>query len=163
MSWQGCKVLVTGASGGVGLFAVELARLMGGQVVGAIRQASREAEVRQAGAHEVVVGDDLAPAGAFGPYDLILESVGGASLGTALDLLAPQGMCVLFGTSAEGDAAFNPRGLYRTGGASLYGFNIIYEVTRKPAVLWRVPSFLASSRFMLTARMLCSAPSISRL
>jgi NADPH2:quinone reductase len=127
------KVLVTGASGGVGLFAVELARLMGGQVVGAFRQASREAEVRLAGAHEVVIGEDLAAASAFGPYDLILESVGGTSLGTALNLLAPQGMCVLFGESAAGDAAFSPSGFYSPGGTSLYGFNIFYEVTQQPA------------------------------
>jgi Transposase DDE domain/Zinc-binding dehydrogenase len=106
-------------------------RLMGGRVVGAFRQASREAEVRQAGAHEVVIGEDLAPAGAFGPYPLILESVGGASLGTALTLLAPEGMCVVFGESAAGAAAFSPSGFYSPGGTSLYGFNIFYEVTRQ--------------------------------
>lgn len=127
------RVLVTGASGGVGLFAVELARLMGAQVVGSFRQRGSEAEVRHAGAHEVVIGDDLSPAKAFGPYDLILESVGGASLGTALNLLAPQGTCVLFGMSAGGDATFNPGGFFRTGGASLYGFIIFDEVKRKPA------------------------------
>ncbi len=127
------KVLVTGASGGVGLFAVELARLMGAQVVGSFRQAGSEAEVRHAGAQEVVIGDDLSPARAFGPYDLILESVGGASLGTALGLLAPQGMCVLFGVSSGSDATFSPGAFFRTGGTSLYGFFIFDEVKRKPA------------------------------
>lgn len=151
-------VLVTGASGGVGLFAVELARLMGGQVVGAFRQASREAEVRQAGAHEVVIGEDLAPASTFGPYDLILESVGGTSLGTALTLLAPQGMCVLFGESAAGAAAFSPSGFYSPGGTSLYGFNIFYEVTRTPAAqgLARLARLVADGR--LHPRIAVEAP-----
>jgi NADPH2:quinone reductase len=126
-------VLVTGASGGVGLFAVELARLAGARVVGAFRQASYEAAVREAGAHEVVIGDELAPAGAFGPYHLILESVGGASLGTALTLLAPQGTCVLFGISAGVETTFHAGPFFRTGGASLYGFIIFDEVKRQPA------------------------------
>ncbi|HLW02335.1 MAG TPA: zinc-binding dehydrogenase [Ktedonobacterales bacterium] len=126
-------VLVTGASGGVGLFAVQLARLMGAKVVGAFRNANYEEPVRELGAHEVVIGDDLAPARAFGPYHLILESVGGASLGTALTLLAPGGMCVLFGVSAGGDASFSPGAFFRTGGTSLYGFLIFDEVKRHPA------------------------------
>ena len=126
-------VLITGASGGVGLFAVQLARLMGAKVVGAFRNPDYEEPVRELGAHEVVIGDDLAPAKAFGPYHLILESVGGASLGTALTLLAPGGSCVLFGVSAGGDATFNPGAFFRTGGAGMYGFFIFDEVKRQPA------------------------------
>jgi NADPH2:quinone reductase len=126
-------VLVTGASGGVGLFAIELARLAGARVVGAFRQPGYEAAVRQAGAQEVVIGEDLAPAKAFGPYHLILESVGGASLGSALTLLAPQGTCVLFGISAGVETTFHPGAFFRIGAASLYGFIIFDEVKRQPA------------------------------
>lgn len=126
-------VLITGASGGVGLFAVQLARLSGARVVGAFRQASYEEPVRELGAHEVVIGEDLSPAKAFGPYHLILESVGGASLGAALGLLAPQGTCVLFGTSAGVETTFQAGAFFRTGAASLYGFIIFDEVKRQPA------------------------------
>ncbi|HEY7349805.1 MAG TPA: zinc-binding dehydrogenase [Ktedonobacterales bacterium] len=126
-------VLITGASGGVGLFAIELARLSGARVVGAFRQASYEAAVREAGAQEVVIGEDLAPAKALGPYHLILESVGGASLGAALGLLAPQGTCVLFGVSAGVETTFQAGAFFRAGGASLYGFIIFDEVKRQPA------------------------------
>jgi NADPH:quinone reductase-like Zn-dependent oxidoreductase len=126
-------VLITGASGGVGLFAVQLARLSGARVVGAFRQANHEEPVRELGAQEVVIGDELALAKAFGPYHLILESVGAASLGTALTLLAPQGTCVLFGASAAGEVSFTPGPFFRTGGTSLYGFFIFDEVKRQPA------------------------------
>ncbi len=126
-------VLITGASGGVGLLAIQLARLAGARVVGAFRQASYEGAVREAGAHEVVIGENLAPAGAFGPYHLILESVGGASLGTALSLLAPQGTCVLFGVSAGRETILNAGSFFRVDGARLYGFLIFHEVKRQPA------------------------------
>ncbi|MBV9280345.1 MAG: alcohol dehydrogenase, partial [Chloroflexi bacterium] len=58
----GHSVLVTGASGGVGHFACQLARLSSARVVGAVRQQASEGAVRDAGAHEVVVGEDLAGA-----------------------------------------------------------------------------------------------------
>ena len=40
-----------------------------------VRQTRNEALVREAGADEVIVGDDLEPAHAYGPYDLIIESL----------------------------------------------------------------------------------------
>jgi NADPH:quinone reductase len=126
-------VLITGASGGVGLFALQLARLAGARVVGAFRQADYEAAVREAGAHEVVIGEELAPAGAFGPFHLILESVGGASLGTALTLLTPQGTCVLFGVSSGAEATFSPGLFFRTGGTTLYGLFVFDEIRRQTA------------------------------
>jgi NADPH:quinone reductase-like Zn-dependent oxidoreductase len=141
-------VLITGASGGVGLLAIQLVRLSGAHVVGAFRQASYEAAVREAGAQEIVTGEELAPAGAFGPYHLILESVGGASLGTALSLLAPQGICVLFGTSAGREVTFNASRFFLTGATRLYGFIIFDEVKRQPAAqgLARLVRLVADGR-----------------
>src|SRR5690349_17237535 len=63
----GKRVLVTGATGGVGDFAVQLARLGGAHVTAAVRRADQSAAVRRAdqsaavralGAHEVTVDDD---------------------------------------------------------------------------------------------------------
>src|SRR5208283_1248424 len=70
----GRRVLVTGASGGVGHLAVELANRAGAFVVASVRRLEREKHARSAGAHEVVVGEDPSAAARFGPYDLILES-----------------------------------------------------------------------------------------
>jgi NADPH:quinone reductase-like Zn-dependent oxidoreductase len=81
----------------------------------------------------VVVGEDLSAAARFGRYDLVLESVGGNSLAAALKMIAPGGMCVLYGVSASADTAFDASGLMRTGGASLYGFILFHEIRFRPA------------------------------
>jgi len=127
----GKNVLITGASGGVGLFACRLASMSGARPIGVIRQADREALVREAGAHEVVI--DASAAREHGPYDLILESVGGEALGNALSMLATGSTCVSFGVSAAAEATFDVRTFYLTGGATLYGFILFHEVLRKPA------------------------------
>jgi NADPH:quinone reductase len=124
-------VLITGASGGVGLFACQLARQAGARVVGVVRQPEHAAVVKEAGAHQVVASEDLSEAREFGPYDLILESVGGRSLGNALSMLAQGGVCVNFGASGSAEVSFDARRFYLTGGASLYGFFIFYELTCK--------------------------------
>jgi NADPH:quinone reductase len=132
-SLLGRRVLVTGASGGVGHLAVEMANHAGAFVVASVRRPEREKHARGAGAHEVVVGEDLTAASRFGPYDLILESVGGNSLGAALKLLARGGMCVLYGVSASAETTFDAATFMRTGGASLYGFILFHEIRFRPA------------------------------
>jgi NADPH:quinone reductase-like Zn-dependent oxidoreductase len=132
-SLVGRRVLVTGASGGAGLFALELAQMAGAQVVALIRRQEHIELVREAGAHEVAMAEDGAAAAEYGPYDLILESVGGAVLGNALSMLAPEGTCVSFGVSGGPEATFDVRSLFVTGGASLYGFILFHEVLAHPA------------------------------
>ncbi len=129
----GKRVLVTGASGGAGLFALELARMSGAQVVALIRRDEHIELVREAGAHKVAIGEDGSAAAEYGPYDLILESVGGEVLGNALSMLAPEGTCVSFGVSGGPETTFDVRTLFVTGGASLYGFILFHEVLAHPA------------------------------
>jgi NADPH2:quinone reductase len=129
----GRTVLVTGASGGAGLFALQLAWGSGARVVALIRRQEQEELVLEAGAHEVVVDEGGAAAQEHGPYDLILESVGGEVLGNALSMLAPEGTCVSFGTSSGSEVTFDARDLYLAGGAKLYGFIIFHEVLAQPA------------------------------
>ena len=132
-SLLGRAVLVTGASGGVGQFACQLARQGGAvRVVGVVRSAAHAEAARAAGAQEIVVGDDNTGAARFGPYDVILESVGGASLASALPLLAEGGTCIAFGTTGGGESTIKVWDLYGKGGVSLYGFLINYEVKHKP-------------------------------
>lgn len=127
------RVLVTGASGGVGHFACQLARQAGAQVVGVVRQPGHEATAKAIGANQVIVSEDLAEAHGFGPYDLILESVGGRSLANALTLLVPGGMCVTYGVSSGSAATFDVRHFFLTEGR-LYGFNIFSQLSRKSLV-----------------------------
>lgn len=126
-------VLITGASGGVGHLAIQLAREAGARVIGLVRQPAHAEIARQAGAHEVVVGDGAGAAASHGPFHLVLDSLGGASLGGAMGLLAPWGTCVSFGPSAGAQTTFDVPRFYRTGGATLYGFFLFPELTREPA------------------------------
>lgn len=129
----GKSVLVTGASGGVGHFACQLARDAGARVVASVRRQERVSQAQAAKAHKVVVGAKLASARELGPYDLIMESVGGQSLTAALTMLAQDGVCVLYGVSQSPDVSFEARQFMVIGGASLYGFILFHEVKRRPA------------------------------
>lgn len=144
------KVLVTGATGGVGHFATQLARLSGAQVVAAVRSAEQEAFARDHGADvTVVVGDDPGKAGAHGPYDLIMESIGGASLTASARMLALEGVCIVFGASAGADARIDIAPFYFAGGATLYGFGLFHEIARRERAsvgLARLAALLADGR-----------------
>jgi NADPH2:quinone reductase len=92
----GRRVLITGATGGVGQFAVQLALAGGARVTAQVSAPEREAEARELGAHEVCVELDEE----LGQFDLVLDGVGGELLVAALHLLAPGGAVVSYGMSA---------------------------------------------------------------
>lgn len=127
------NVLITGANGGVGLFACELASMMGAHPVALIRREQYKDLVTSHGAEFVAISEDGGSACEYGPYKLIAESVGGAVFSNCLQLLAPDGVCVTFGASAGPDVAFNIWPFMRTGRASLYGFLLFNELGRCPA------------------------------
>ncbi|MER9347348.1 zinc-binding dehydrogenase [Mesorhizobium sp. M0239] len=91
----GQQVLITGASGAVGRFQVQLAREQGASVT-AIAAARHAEDLRGLGAEQVVEAIDLAE----GPFSLITESVGGKSLAHAIERIAPGGTIVMFGSSS---------------------------------------------------------------
>lgn len=126
------RVLITGSTGGVGLFTHQLARRSSAYVAGTVRHARHEALVREAGADEVIVGDDLSEAGAYGPYHLIIDSVGGKTLESALPLLATGGTCVTLGWSASPSVTIDVRDLIRTGRTTLYGLGMYAELDSRP-------------------------------
>ena len=125
----GRRVLVTGGSGGVGSIAIQLAAAEGADTTAAIRNPAHETQVRTLGAARVAIGENLE--NASGPFDLILESVGGTSLGKALGLLAQGGTCVLYGASQSAITSFDAA-RFRIGGTSLYGLVMQYELARTP-------------------------------
>ena len=126
----GRRVLVTGATGGVGDFAVQLARLAGARVTASARRQDQAPALRALGAHEVVVGDEIPPSPR---HDLVVESVGGRTLGTALAALERGGMCVTLGVSAAAEVTFDARQFFATGRVTLYGFYIFAELGTEPA------------------------------
>jgi NADPH:quinone reductase-like Zn-dependent oxidoreductase len=125
--------LITGGTGGVGHFGIQLARLGGAEVVATVRRAEQSQFVRDAGAQEVVVGDEKQAIHAAGPFDHVLDGVGGNTLGAALESLAKNGTAVVYGPSGGFDIAFDVRAFYPTGGASLYGFILFHELLSNPA------------------------------
>jgi NADPH2:quinone reductase len=122
------RVLVTGASGGVGRLAVQLAHRAGAHVTGVSASPERARGLTELGADDVI--HDL---GAEGPkFDVIVEGVGGASLGAALQRVAVDGIVVSFASSDPTPTEFPARALFvGASGARLYGFYVFHELDRR--------------------------------
>lgn len=129
------RVLITGATGGVGDFAVQLAHLAGAQVIAAVRRPEQDALVRPLGADDVVIGDSVEAFERCGPYDLVLDSVGGPTLAAGMAVLAKDGVCVTLGISGAAEATFDVRRFFMTGRTRLYGFILFSELEAEPAAL----------------------------
>jgi NADPH:quinone reductase-like Zn-dependent oxidoreductase len=124
----GRKVLVDGASGGVGHLACQLASAAGALVWGHVRRPEyREAVARWCDGR-VVLDRDLGAARPYGPYWLIVDSLGGPALSAALGMLQPNGTCVTLGISDASTVTFESRNLFGTGGARLYGLTLFHEL-----------------------------------
>jgi NADPH2:quinone reductase len=96
----GETLLVTGASGGVGLTAVELGVRMGARVIAMARGADKLAVAQAAGAHDLIDSDtpDLKSAlKAMGGCDVVYDTVGGALFDPALRSLHPEGRYLAIG------------------------------------------------------------------
>jgi NADPH2:quinone reductase len=105
----GETVLIHGASGGVGIAAVQLARAAGLRVIGTVGSDRGRELVKAEGAH--VVLDHKAPAhfeealaatGGRG-YDVIIEMLANVNLGRDLPLLAPHGRVVVVGNRGKAE------------------------------------------------------------
>ncbi|MFI7700100.1 zinc-binding dehydrogenase [Nonomuraea sp. NPDC049480] len=99
----GRRVLVTGASGGVGHYLTEMAAAAGAEVSAVTATVERGARLRELGAAAIV--HDVADTG--GPFDVVLESTGGSVLATALARLVPGGTLVWFGQASRTPATVN--------------------------------------------------------
>ena len=66
-------------------------------------------------------------------YDLIVDSVGGRTLGTALGALKRAGTCVTLGASAGAEVTFNARDFFVAGRTTLYGLYLFTELLSEPA------------------------------
>ncbi|HEX5578322.1 MAG TPA: NAD(P)-dependent alcohol dehydrogenase, partial [Candidatus Limnocylindria bacterium] len=96
----GQRVLINGAGGGVGSFAVQIARAMGAEVT-AVTSADNLEQLRSLGAHHVI---DYAREDATqgGSYDLVVDTGGTPSIGRLREALAPEGTLVLVAAAKGG-------------------------------------------------------------
>lgn len=110
----GSTVLITGASGGVGIHAVQLAALAGLRVIGVSTSPSKIEGLKLAGADHVV----LAGEGSFhkevrdltdgAGVDCVLEIAGAPTFPSSVRTLRPGGRMVVVGTVDPGNWPFNP-------------------------------------------------------
>ena len=107
---RGETVLVTGAGGGVGLAAVQIAKALGAKVLAGIASPEKEAAVRKAGADAVVdlaapdlhnaLREQVHAANNGNGVDVVLDPVGGDVFDASLRALAWCGRCVVIGFAA---------------------------------------------------------------
>jgi NADPH:quinone reductase len=139
----GKDVLVTGASGGVGRFAIQLAKLAGARVTAMARRTQGLAKL---GADEVI--SELEPEGST--YAVIVDGVGGPVLGAAIGRIAPGGTVISFASTVADPVSYPSRTLFaRAPGARVYGLFIFSELARTGtagADLRRLADLIAAGR-----------------
>src|SRR5215469_7768099 len=113
----GKRVLITGAAGGVGHLATQIAARSGARVTAVVGGPERGRHLR--GADEIVEGVDRAQ----GNFALILESAGGSSLAAAIARIEAKGMIVIFGNSSGEPTPFSFRDLAEHPNARIQGFS----------------------------------------
>jgi NADPH:quinone reductase len=120
----GKRVLVTGATGDVGRFAIQLARESGAHVTALVREAAASQELlRRLGAAEVIV-ESIA-----GDFDLIIDGVGGETFGLAIEHVASRGIVVNIATqSNEETVTFHAARFDRAKGARIYTLDLPDEL-----------------------------------
>jgi NADPH:quinone reductase len=112
---SGERLLVHGGAGGVGTAGIQLARAAGANVTATVRREELRPAVERLGARAI------APDGfeERGPFDVVLELVGGPNLGGNLKALASGGRIVVIGIGAGATAQINlaalmaKRGVFR--------------------------------------------------
>lgn len=128
----GRRALVTGVTGGVGGFGVQLARAAGAWVVAQVRHAEQVDAAKALGADEVVVTEDGAALATAGPFAFVMDGVGGRLLGVAVDQLEADGVAVAYGVTGAPTTELPIGTLLGKGRARITGLNLYGESAVEP-------------------------------
>jgi NADPH:quinone reductase-like Zn-dependent oxidoreductase len=143
----GDRVLVTAAAGGVGTAGVQLATVAGATTVASVRSPELRQAVAALGAAHAV---DPAEALELGPFDAVLELVGGSSLTGAVGALAIGGRVAVIGVGGGARAEIDLMGLMhrraRISGSTLRARSILEKAAVAAAVEAHVLPHLISGR-----------------
>ncbi len=129
----GQNVLVLGASGGVGSFAVQLAKAAGADVTG-VSSAAKADFVRSLGADEVIDYETADPTAGAATYDVIIDTGGRTRLSKLRRALTPEGTLVIVGGENGGKI---------TGGAGRQ----VRAMLLSPFVKQRMTTFISTEHF----------------
>jgi len=133
----GEQVLVLGAAGGVGVYAVQVATALGGVVTATCRSRHRDF-VGTLGAHEVLDADADIPRPDGGGFDVVIDTVGGAVLDTAFALLRPgSGRLVTLTAPVPDGPGDRSRGTFFIVAADTDQLDGLARMAERSA--WRVP------------------------
>jgi NADPH:quinone reductase-like Zn-dependent oxidoreductase len=121
----GDRVLVTGAAGGVGHFAVQVALQAKATVTGQARGSERAGSIRELGAEALLHPGDGSPVD--GEFDVVVDGIGGPMVGPLLDATAAGGRVVVYGNSADAESTFRVERFYSKG-VTIYGFRVFASV-----------------------------------
>lgn len=131
------RVVVLGASGGVGSMIVSLARSAGATVWGQTGSEAKAAAITAEGADRVLVGgpQDIAPALAELEPTVAFDVLGDGYMAALVEAMAARGRIVSLGVSAGAEVTFNMRLLYRKMLSLLgYGGTILTREDRRPGL-----------------------------
>jgi NADPH2:quinone reductase len=138
---SGQHVVVTGASGGVGLAAVQLAHARGATVVALSRSAEKRRRLLEVGADHVFSPDDdhlkehICDALHTKGVQLVVDNVGGPSLATAIHLLGTHGRVSVVGVMG-GTEGIVPIPALMFKRASIHGILVTDDLPAKARMAW---------------------------
>ena len=128
----GDRVLVTGATGGVGYFACQLAAAMGAKPVALLHRTEHAAAIADLGA-EVVVSADGAVLADMQKFRSIVDGVGGPLFAKLIEALDMGGRLVTYGISGGLEATIPIRAMLLSGDGRIDGFHLYRESEKESA------------------------------
>lgn len=141
------RVLITGATGGVGYFACQIAKAMGAHVSALVRRDGQEPLLTDAGIDEFIVSPDGNGLERLAPFQAVIDGAGGPVLGKLIQRMDSGGRAVIYGVSAGPETTLAIRDLFASDGR-VEGLFLFRELRRKSASdgLSRLMALLADGR-----------------
>ncbi|MEM9692263.1 MAG: zinc-binding dehydrogenase [Myxococcota bacterium] len=132
----GRRVFVTGVTGGVGGFAVKLARLGGARVIAQVRRDEQRGTATALGADDVVVTADGSVLEKYGPFDAVIDGIGGRLFQAGVAALTADGVAISYGVTGAPSVELPLGALLGKGRARVRGLNLYAVSDVVPPAVW---------------------------